>query len=386
MAMFQRFISVLWLILIVLSGCTHSSADDPWIKKNISVTRQESSVVVKTEPAFNGVLQMYIQSNGIAESQLSVPVIMRKSGYIQNELNEGGYVQKGHKILSLDNSEEEIALSEAHSALIKGLTEYGLNSGTADSVKNKLEYLLNHNEEQISEISENWMENVLSGKKRDEVRLVTSGLYDAWNQYRRAQLNYNQTSFIAPFSGYISNLKYRCGQWVPAGQEVFSVIDLQTIRVQAELLESESIGIDSNMKAEINFRAIPDKVFNGKVTEINPSIDQEKHTQRVFIEIANDGLKIKPGMFAQVKLVAQQIENRLLVPKEALVIRDNRELVFVVRDSLAQWCYVQTGKKNDQFIEIVSSEFGLKAGEPVVVEGHFSLAHNAKVNVLMGKQ
>ena len=74
------------------------------------------------------------------------------------------------------------------------------------------------------------------------------------------------------------------------------------------------------------------------------------------------------------------LKNLLLVPKKSILVRDGRELVFVVRDSIANWCYVTSGERNDKYVEIKESEFNLQPNEPVIVEGHFSLAHGAKVS------
>ncbi|MFQ5677199.1 MAG: efflux RND transporter periplasmic adaptor subunit, partial [bacterium] len=70
-----------------------------------------------------------------------------------------------------------------------------------------------------------------------------------------------------------------------------------------------------------------------------------------------------------------------LVPKEAILIRDQRKLVFIVRDGLAKWCYAETGLENDDFVEILSSTFGLKPGEMVITSGHYTLVHDARVKI-----
>ena len=63
---------------------------------------------------------------------------------------------------------------------------------------------------------------------------------------------------------------------------------------------------------------------------------------------------------------AQIFKDRLLVPKDAILIRDQRKLLFIVRDGLAKWCYVETGLENEKYVEILSSTFDLKPGELVI--------------------
>ena len=101
----------------------------------------------------------------------------------------------------------------------------------------------------------------------------------------------------------------------------------------------------------------------------------------MIAEIPNPGALLKSGMFATVRIAVNRYPNRLLVPRAAVVERDRRQLVFIVRDGKAFWCYVETGLENDDYVEVVSSAFDLKPGEPVIVDGHFALAHNAPVEV-----
>jgi HlyD family secretion protein len=84
-------------------------------------------------------------------------------------------------------------------------------------------------------------------------------------------------------------------------------------------------------------------------------------------------------MFAQVSLDAEILGDRLLVPLEAVLLRDNRELVFVVRNGRAQWEYVTTGHENERWIEILGDN--IHEGDIVVTGGHFTLAHDIPVTI-----
>ena len=89
-------------------------------------------------------------------------------------------------------------------------------------------------------------------------------------------------------------------------------------------------------------------------------------------------------MHAEVEIVADIYEDRLLVPQEAILHRGGRKLVFVHQDGLAKWRYVQTGLENEDFAEILPAERqgeGVVEGEQVLVEGHFTLAHDARIKI-----
>jgi multidrug efflux pump subunit AcrA (membrane-fusion protein) len=85
-----------------------------------------------------------------------------------------------------------------------------------------------------------------------------------------------------------------------------------------------------------------------------------------------------PGMYATVSIQTETFANRLLVPKAALLVRDQRPLVFVAQQGLAKWHYVDVENENDQFIAIRS---GIEPGDTVIVDGHYTLAHDARIKL-----
>lgn len=86
-------------------------------------------------------------------------------------------------------------------------------------------------------------------------------------------------------------------------------------------------------------------------------------------------------MCAFAKLQAQIFCDRFIVPKEAGLVRDNRRLLFIVRDGLAKPCYLDTGLEDEQSVEILGSAFDVKEGELVITSGHYTLAHDTPVRV-----
>ncbi len=99
-------------------------------------------------------------------------------------------------------------------------------------------------------------------------------------------------------------------------------------------------------------------------------------TCAVHVALDNAAGEIKPGMHAEVEVAAEIFKDRLLAPQEAVLVRGGRKLVFVVEDGLAKWRYVTTGLENERYVEILD---GAKEGEQVIVDGHLTLAHDARV-------
>ncbi len=120
---------------------------------------------------------------------------------------------------------------------------------------------------------------------------------------------------------------------------------------------------------------------------INPAT----RTARVTVVLPNPEGAVKPGMYARVRIAARLYANRTMVPREAILERDNRTLVFVFEpeapnssQGLAKWTYVSTGLENEDFAEIVPGEGTtmLEPGQLVLTEGHYTLIHDARVRVV----
>ncbi len=366
--------------IIFLSFFLLSCASKPQAKKETDKSKDPAApaITVKVAPAFTGNLVLHIHAGGVCRANRRVDVALRQSGYIARlPVAEGAFVIKGQLLAMLDNGAQKIALSRARTALIKALAGFGVDYPNPDSAVAVLEKAM------LTDISKPFsgrqLRELLSGKRQKQVQLAQSGVADAWDNYQSALLEYRQTFYRAPFAGYVADIKYRKGQWLAAATPLCTLVDAASVRIETEILENESGRIRRGATARVTLAALPGQTFTARVTEINPLIDPQKHTMRVTLLLKNKQGRIRPGMYARIVINSGRLKQRLLVPRSALVIRDNRELVFVVRDSLAQWCYVKTGARNDEYVEIVSSEFNLKPGEPVVTDGHFSLAHNALV-------
>ena len=118
--------------------------------------------------------------------------------------------------------------------------------------------------------------------------------------------------------------------------------------------------------------------FKGKTKAISPIINPEDKTCTVVIEVDNPQEQIKPGMHAEVEIPAEIYKDILLIPQEAVLVR-GRKLAFAVEEGLAKWRYIQVGLENEDYAEVLE---GVEEGELVIIEGHFTLAHDAKVKVV----
>ncbi|PIP77427.1 MAG: hypothetical protein COW85_08810, partial [Ignavibacteria bacterium CG22_combo_CG10-13_8_21_14_all_37_15] len=215
--------------------------------------------------------------------------------------------------------------------------------------------------------------------KREEIIQNKSGLTTAINAYKRAKLNYEYSKISAPFNGTVGDFDLVKGQRINAGQKLCKLFNSSSLRIDVGVLENDITKIKVGNVAKIEIPSITGETFSGRVVNVSPYIDKETKTCKVTIQIQNGSNKLKPGMFVKVFIESNNLQSRILIPKEALLVRDKRPLVFVVEGDLAKWKYIQIGEQNDEFIEVTE---GLEPRENVIVEGQYTLAHDAKVRVI----
>lgn len=384
---------VIW-VLIPTEGSTSEQGETA----NVDYGKLSEIVFdVKTAPVTRGDLVISTNANGLVRAAREIDVHSNISGYI-TKINayEGKKVNAGDILVQLDDREYQIALKEADDMLIEAKVEYGFLMKDAPLDTNSLDEAVEL-ENEIKDLEEKYKNNSISeeeylgikdslemkliftGAKREELILNKSGFNNARNAKERARLNVEYTKIKAPFSGTVGDFNLTVGQRINSGEALFRLFDTSSLLIDVGVLESEIPKIKIGNQVTIRLNAIPGRTYKGKVDFISPYIDAETKTCKVTIKIIDPDYSVKPGMFAEVYIETEVLTDRILVPKEALLVRDQRDLVFIVEDNLAKWKYVEVGEQNEKFAEIIN---GVNNNDSVIVEGHYTLAHDAVVNVM----
>jgi RND family efflux transporter MFP subunit len=225
--------------------------------------------------------------------------------------------------------------------------------------------------------------------ERDRVARAKSGLDEAQVGLREAELQLARTSVRAPFRGRVASLRVVEGQLARVGDELLSVVDLDPIKVEVQVLESEVGYLAAGRNASISFSAFPGESLRGTVATVNPLVERDTRTARVTVMVPNPGGRILPGMYARVSLEARSFPDRILVPRSAILERDRREMLFVYEPrnqeaGLAKWRYVTTGLMNDSLVEVIEHPETdmVQPGEIVLTDGHYTLIHDARIRMV----
>ena len=288
-------------------------------------------------------------------STLSFPVT---GTIVAIHAGNGEGVNRGAVIARIDTTEYAVQLHKSQLALDKSRLEFydvlvGLGYPVGDTINVPVEAL--------------------------RLARIRSGYADALASLQSARRNLEQCSLCAPFSGKVANVQQHL--YENAKGEFCTLLDDRRLNVRFTVLESEYGQLRRGQEVTITPFADLRKEVKGRIIAINPSIDEHGQVQ-VDAEVANDGT-LTDGMNVRVA-VRQKIAGQLVVPKSAVVIRDNLEVLFRSKEGRAQWTYVHTSLANSREYVVEANRdrsAELDPGDLIIVSGNLNLADGSEVTL-----
>lgn len=205
---------------------------------------------------------------------------------------------------------------------------------------------------------------------------IKSGYDKALADLEMAKFNLANAELKAPFDGVVANITLKANNMSGGTNSFCSVIDNSQFEAVFTVLESELGSLSKGQSVRIVPFALANLEVAGVITQVNPVIDDNGMVSVKAVCTNKDG-KLADGMNVRV-VIANNIDHQLVIPKLAVVLRSEKQVVFTVQDGLTKWNYVKTGLENSTSFTI---DEGLKAGDYVVVEGNMNLAHDTKVTI-----
>jgi len=196
-----------------------------------------------------------------------------------------------------------------------------------------------------------------------------------------------QISIFAPQDGVVSELPVREGMFVKPAQKVMTLGDLSSVWLLAEVFERQSQWVEVGQTAEVSLSYIPGKLWRGEVEYIYPSLDAKTRTLKVRLRFDNPGERLKPNMYANVKIYGGAKNNTIVIPLEALIRTGREERVIISLDSETgvrrfEARKVTSGIESGDFVEILQ---GVSEGENVVISGQFLIDSEASMRASLNR-
>ncbi|MBN7810423.1 efflux RND transporter periplasmic adaptor subunit [Algoriphagus sp. H41] len=322
-----------------------------------SFRSEVAATEVRTATAERKSFDYLVNAIGKLEAQSEVKALVEREGYLEEVLVlEGHSVQKGQLIARLDRREAEFAVEKARIAVVKAQSEL-------EVLKNQYHLALESQDTAVAKLVQNRI-------------LVNSGLSLAEVELKEAELNLARCEVRAPVSGQIANIKFKQGSLVTKNAEFAEILSTDQLLLRVKVLESDIPLVSSAQKAEVYPISDPQNALVGTVTAINPKVDENGLVQ-VSLTL-NSSKNLLPGMNARAVIRAPQ-SNSLVVPKDAVVYRSGRAVVFTVEGGKeSKWNYVEVGKDNGREIEILE---GIPENSTVITSNNLQLAHQAPIQI-----
>ena len=331
-------------LALLLSACTQSAPE----ARGASPAAAAAAIPVITQPARIEPMGIEIEAVGTTQANESVEITSKASNTITAiSFQEGEEVERGSVLVEMDGVQAKASLAEAEASLARSKSQYDrsrdLQSRQALSMAD--------------------LEQVVASLKADEARVAA------------AQARLDDTVIRAAFQGRTGFRHVSVGSFVSPGTVITTLDDTSVIKLDFTVPETYLFVLRRGLPITAAATGLPDRTFDGVVTNMDSRVDSVTRSVTVRAELANkDGL-LRQGMFMTVSLQGD-VTPTLIVPEEAIVPERGHAYVFVVKNNIVERREVSTGKRRPGFVEVVK---GVAEHERVVVDGTQSVRDGSVV-------
>ena len=322
---------------------------------------QYATATVSTTTAKKENWKPFIAETGSIVAINGVNVTTQASGIVSAILFQpGSLVKKGDILVDLDDRQLQANLASAQAQLL---------------------YAEQHHKEinalfKVGAASKNALENTQANL--DEMRANID----------EAKVKITYLHIPAPFDGKIGINQVNLGQYLQPGTTIASLQQLDPLYAQFPVAQQDLNKISVNQAVEVIVDANPDHVYHGTITAIDSQVNSDTRNANVQATIANDDLKLLPGMFAQINVILSHHDDVITLPQTAINYNLFGNSVLIATPAgntpdgkpmyVLKLQYVTTGEERKDLIEITK---GLEGGELVVSSGQLKVSEGSHVTI-----
>jgi multidrug efflux pump subunit AcrA (membrane-fusion protein) len=376
-------LAALLSFLLPVAGCgpkAKNAADDP-VPVQVRTPQQVH------EPAA-------VVASGEVEANVTSLCAFQQGGRVARVLvEEGQAVRKGQLLAELDASDYQnafdAATGQAQAAeAVDRKAQAGLRTQELEQARidykqqldqyKRMKFLYEHQSlpaydfnkvEASFKAAEQRYQMAEQGTRKEDKESATGQAKAATAQEHEARKRLSDTRLLAPIAGFVGMKKIEVGNTVAAGAPVFSVLDLEPVKVRVGIPESEIGKVKMGGRAIVTIPSLNGQQFEGKVETVGVAADPASRTYTVKIAVPNHEHVLKAGMVAEARILSDQQVNALTVPGDAIVHDAHGVTLLYVLDASRGRVYgrrVEPGLPIGNEVEIKS---GLQPQEQVVIAG-----------------
>lgn len=322
----------------------------------------ESAIPVRVETVTRQAIAEYVAATGTVQARQEARLRCLQSGSYRLQTNPrsgeplamGDQVRAGEPIVVLVNPElvNQVSLDSKELAFTSARREY-----------EKQQALLE-----------------MGGITLRELTLAERAFIDARYSLENARLQLAKLEVRSPFDGVLVDLvHYGPDQRLEMGAELGQVMAYSELYAEVSLPGKEIGRVEPGQAALVtHYGAAAVDTLHGHIQQVSPVLDRESRMFKATLSIANDSLRIRPGMFVKVDIVVAARDSTIVIPRDVVIDRGDVKVVFVVEKGIATERRLDTGLGNRAQVEVLS---GLEVDERLVVEGFETLRNRSKVKI-----
>jgi RND family efflux transporter MFP subunit len=295
----------------------------------------------------------------------------------------GDWVNKGEVIARLDDAEYQQAVLEGQANLKISQASLAESESQFELARQELERVRSLQEKGIASSSELDTASTSFDAQKSRLELARAQVEQREAALKSAEIRLDYTVLAVTEPGFIGERYVDEGSLLSPNSSLVSIVGIDSVIVQATIIEKDYGRIKAGQSAEVKVDAFPESTFTGKVARIAPVLEEASRVAKVEVEVENKERLLKPGMFAIVSVVLQEKETAQVIPTEAIVKSSGKEGIFVVEKDpasekkIARSYAVETGISTGTETEIISPE--IKG--PVVTLGQHLLQDGGYVTL-----
>ncbi len=387
------FIAVIGL---AAAGCSKSETAQ-------AHAREGTPKAIQAEPVRQDSVKRAVDIVGTLAAVDEVTISSEADGKVARILADlGDRVSTGQLLVQLDNEKQQYTFAQQQAALARTLAQYGAPDSehlpeledTPDARRANADLV--QATQAYDRASELFKRTLISQQALDDAKaalqskraIYNSAIQNAKNlrasiqaseaTMKLAARQLRDTEIRAPFDGFVQKRFVNMGELVKTQMPVMAIVQLDPLKVTAEIPEKMAPWINSGQAVDLKVDAYQDRKFTGKVSRISPAVNTATRAFPFEALVPNKDAVLKPGTFARVHIESGKIDSVLTVPYAALQYRYGVNRVFVVNGDKLVIRELSVGERVGDRIEVMS---GVKAGERVAITDVDSLADGAAVSV-----
>ncbi|SHH31751.1 efflux RND transporter periplasmic adaptor subunit [Desulfosporosinus lacus] len=390
-----RILIVALLAFGLLTGC---SGSEP------TAVVEEKYIPVEVEMVGNKALVNTAILSGKVSSETDVAVIPKVQGKVESvNVKVGDAVHAGEVLLTIDmtdlsndyqlaearyqNSKEQWESAKTSLERTKALASEKIADARLTLANTKALYdagAASKSQLDQAELGLKELESSYAGQiEQLSVQASDSSLKLVEVQLTQARESLDNATVTAPVDGIVSQVNVTVGNTATSAQAALSLTSADSLYSTISVPENLVNRLNKNREVKVTVPSVSEKNFAGKIDNISPSADPKTQLYPLKVLIENmDGL-IKPGMFAKVELVTDEKADVMAIKSEAVVLKNEKTIVWIVQEDKAVAKEVVTGLDTGVDIEILE---GLNQGDTVIVKGQTLVDEGHKVKIVGGEE